>query len=815
MTASALPLSSLNPGVEWTQDTLGFLHAGAVRSVYVYFRNTTTQVTVYTDGTLTTTMSQPLTTNSNGGVPGWIAAEQEIDFFDVITSARAPAEPISATDMVVDTGVNPLSPISAAVAPRNRGLRDSVSLMDYTGMDPSGATDCTTLVQDALNTGKDVYRPPGIYQVSQVTFTANGQTFWGPGMVIQKTGTVAHLVTFPQNVSDCRFDGGAINGNNAGSGNFGININGVRNGITNTVILNTGYHGAAISSSHTSSPQTSHCYVHNCRVYNTGRQGVALVGDDAGGSPIHCSVTNCHTSATGAAGVGATGYHLVIANNVIENCGFSVTEDGITAYDQTNTDILIIGNKIYNTNNHGIHVGGNRINVTGNHINGVLNSGILVQAAPNATPTACSNATVSGNLIYNVFENAISVGNYSHVNVTGNTCDTITNSHGIQIGDSGSGSHPTSITCSGNSVSNVTAGQGIRIEAVNKVTVTGNVTASTAQDGIKVTCAASETIDTISVTGNTATAVAGGFNAVFLSATSPGVINNATVGPNSCDVGTTPLLVSGNVTNLTVLPMPSPTTVNATGSVTMPWQMVALAAANSGHMEVVAVGGGGGGAGGGSASTTQLVVGGGGGGAGQFVQQLVPLAGVSGLSATIGAGGAVGSGGAAGGNAGSAGSDGGNTILTGTGLTTITAYGGSGGSASTTSPFTAAAAGGMMGASGTGSRSAPGSGTSPGSGGGSGAQGNTSVGWSGGGGGGGGPATATNGGGGGNPGGVSAGGSSGGSGSSGTAAGVAGVAGTANTGDGGGGGGGGAAGTGAGAAGGLGGSGYMQIKWLP
>lgn len=97
-------MSSLASGVEWLQLSSGLLQAGATRSVYVYMRGTTTQVQVYSNQGLTTTLGQPLTTDSGGNVPGYVAAEQAIDFFDALTSKRAQAEPLSVGDLIGSDG---------------------------------------------------------------------------------------------------------------------------------------------------------------------------------------------------------------------------------------------------------------------------------------------------------------------------------------------------------------------------------------------------------------------------------------------------------------------------------------------------------------------------------------------------------------------------------------------------------------------------------------------------------------------------------------------------------------------------------------
>lgn len=168
MAASPVPLAAIVPaGTEFTQDALGFLHAGGARSVYVYARGTTTQITVYTDATLTSTLSQPLTTNSNGQVPGYIAAEQQIDVYDVANATRFQGEPMSVADQVADSNGDPGSPVAAintSTGQINRALRDWVAVTDYvqgrvipadSGGAPGGLL--YTAAKDACTRGKKMY----------------------------------------------------------------------------------------------------------------------------------------------------------------------------------------------------------------------------------------------------------------------------------------------------------------------------------------------------------------------------------------------------------------------------------------------------------------------------------------------------------------------------------------------------------------------------------------------------------------------------------------------------------------------------------
>lgn len=110
--ASSIALQSLVPGLEFTALPGGAAGLGAGRQVYILKHNapnTTVpnQIQVYGDAALTLPLSQPLTTlgastAQPGVVPGFIAAEQEIDFYDVLSGERTQAEALAVPDVVTD-----------------------------------------------------------------------------------------------------------------------------------------------------------------------------------------------------------------------------------------------------------------------------------------------------------------------------------------------------------------------------------------------------------------------------------------------------------------------------------------------------------------------------------------------------------------------------------------------------------------------------------------------------------------------------------------------------------------------------------------
>ena len=92
---SSVELAGLGAGVIWIQGAGGVILAGAARQVKVFQKGTQTQQPVYSDAALTVQMAQPLTTDSAGRVPGYVAVGASLDIFDVATSTTLSVEAAS------------------------------------------------------------------------------------------------------------------------------------------------------------------------------------------------------------------------------------------------------------------------------------------------------------------------------------------------------------------------------------------------------------------------------------------------------------------------------------------------------------------------------------------------------------------------------------------------------------------------------------------------------------------------------------------------------------------------------------------------
>lgn len=113
---SGVALQSVPNGEQTDQ----FGNAQAGKRFYVYLRNTSTQIQVYTDDTLTTPypQTQPLTTQADGSLPGYADPTAPWDYVDAATGNRVQGA----------TGILQLAPRSVAI---NAG--DGVSVTTSSG----------------------------------------------------------------------------------------------------------------------------------------------------------------------------------------------------------------------------------------------------------------------------------------------------------------------------------------------------------------------------------------------------------------------------------------------------------------------------------------------------------------------------------------------------------------------------------------------------------------------------------------------------------------------------------------------------------
>lgn len=169
MTTASVQLASLANGTILTQaGNSGPTFPAVAHQVFVYQRDTTTQVQVYSDEGLTITASQPLATTTAGAVPGYVAGGQAIDFFDSTTSTRRQADPLGASSVATASWrSNPTTSDLPIYTPADFGAKG-----DNVTDDSAAWSSLITRINAQTNPGALILLPPGFRSkcLSGVTF---------------------------------------------------------------------------------------------------------------------------------------------------------------------------------------------------------------------------------------------------------------------------------------------------------------------------------------------------------------------------------------------------------------------------------------------------------------------------------------------------------------------------------------------------------------------------------------------------------------------------------------------------------------------
>lgn len=364
------------------------------------------------------------------------------------------------------------------------------------GAQGDGVTDDTAAFQAAIATGHVVHVPRGTFIIGPITLN---QAMYGDGMgatVLQiRPGTTGMpvLITWadqgPSTIRDLTLDGINLAGfaNNllgagimtvAGTPATGLRIEDVevRNiGEANATVVRF---GIMINWDQSVQNMKAGCIVSNCYVHDVVGSGITVGGQ--GHIIVNNVITNCGHSGINCWGTLTDG---IIANNTINNTGWNLnaSSDGITGYSNANLRVLVIGNTVENSTNHGIHLGGNNIQYIGNKIHLVINgSGILHQSDPNASPTPGANSIIANNEIDTVqVGSGLRCGWQSRCVMSNNTVSNILGPNGA-IGFVIS----SDCTCAGNIIYNC-SGDGITFDTGINLNVNGNRISTVAGMGIR------------------------------------------------------------------------------------------------------------------------------------------------------------------------------------------------------------------------------------------------------------------------------------------------------------------------------------------
>jgi len=191
----------------------------------------TNPITVYWDAALTLAAVQPIRTIGgypvNNGTPArlYVNSDYSIQVQNrngsVVYSAPAATERFS--DVVVDaviksTDVTFLHAGTGAVTRTAQAkMRDVVSVLDF-GADPTGATDSTTAIQAAINTGFAIEFPAGNYRCANLTQSTNFQRFSAFGQVTLTKNANGPIITCTGNYVE--FNGIQFNGGTTSTPTF-------------------------------------------------------------------------------------------------------------------------------------------------------------------------------------------------------------------------------------------------------------------------------------------------------------------------------------------------------------------------------------------------------------------------------------------------------------------------------------------------------------------------------------------------------------------------------------------------------------------
>jgi len=314
-------------------------------------------------------------------------------------------------------------------------LAQTVSVLDF-GADPTGTSDSTTAINNALVSGAlNVFVPQGTYKVSNSLLVKSNTHFYGSGASSVLNWTGSNVVNVIQNYN---FNNSYI-GVNPSTADTNIEIDHLTiNCLATTIGAGNGgiYFANVIKG-----------FIHNCFITNPGHAGITVAP---------CTDINIYnntisggnvTSANNGISTDNAGSRITISNNILN----SIYDSSIGIHNSS-TYVTVIGNVINGTViGQGIDLAGcQKVSVTGNVINGANNISIYAHDQyAISTAYICTEISIVSNII----------------NVAGN--------HAIEISDSNTG-NTYDIAVVGNVIKN-SANDGIILAlGVKAVNVTGN-----------------------------------------------------------------------------------------------------------------------------------------------------------------------------------------------------------------------------------------------------------------------------------------------------------------------------------------------------
>lgn len=424
-------------------------------------------INVYWDAALTIPAAQPIRTLAGypafNGTPARLYVNSDYSIRVMNKNGSTVYSAPQATERISSDLVTYQPPFIGGVAISLQDkLAQTVSVMDF-GADPTGATDSTTEIQAALNTGHDVFIPNGTYLINPLIGIApvtNQRIRLESEAVLQASATSSSGVYYVikiLDVSDVLVEGGTIIGDRAthigvlGESGMGIYIAN-SSGITVRDIETRDCWGDGIYVGGTGTTGVStNVRIENVRSDNNRRQGLTIAAaysvvvdggsfTNTNGTAPECGIDIEPNPGKGevenvvvqnARCTGNNGHGIAVSQTICKNVKLinnTCAVNGLSGIQSAfiGSDILISGNTVSENTEHGINILGDNayitreINVSNNTVNDNGQTGIRFYN--NFFRFNVSNNIVYGNGHHGMsFEAVTSIGDDGII--TGNYCE--------------------------------------------------------------------------------------------------------------------------------------------------------------------------------------------------------------------------------------------------------------------------------------------------------------------------------------------------------------------------------------------------------
>lgn len=533
--------------------------------LFTYAAGTSTPQATYVDSTQTTQNSNPVILNANGQANVWLNPVLSYKFIlqDALGNLIWSVDQINApalTAAIIGAIIWPRSQleINAGVVPSNFGFPWGDGRR-Y-GSDPTGVSDSTSAINNALSSNGSVYLITGTYTISSSLTMLSGQTLYGDGSqsLIKYANSDLNAIVMSAVTSsivrDIKLQCTGSTGV-ADTGGIVIKFNSTACKVERVEIQGVNWAGVWITGS-------SYCEVRNCYFHDfLGNQAdtcdVFITDDGAGVNAANYNIVDsnqCFGGGYFGVGVmqffGTTGltpnFNTVVNNRIGQHTAYGILLYNVVANTDTYNSAIgnyienIQGTVISNASGAGIYVNGSGGCVIANNtiknccvhttLDTLAPAGIgIAQGA--GSPIALAPVVVSGNFIQDPqnFYGIKVVGALGGVNISGNTIklNSGTPADAIRI------TAAANVTIDGNFITVNTAlasTRGIFINAagasISNVSITGNNVLGTSLRGIAIDQSGGFNTTDFSISGNVVTGGGSSSVSMLISAGIGGVISS-------------------------------------------------------------------------------------------------------------------------------------------------------------------------------------------------------------------------------------------------------------------------------------------------